>query len=214
MMNLASFRKIAFVAGVLSGALYAQQALADEAFLYCTNQNAGRWDWAKTNGTQLNNGLNIGTNEGDYLKLQGFYPGSYEVHPVPHEFTKNIVGGNGMFFISTLLKNNTMRNEQQAKAACEELQRFCPGSSKENDQIYLGAAWNSASSSHQVGMYFKNDPSNPEEKNSILVCPSWEYEKGITDNSCGTLMSPAYTDPVTKLPKRDVRSAGIGPACR
>lgn len=200
-MNLFNFKKAVCMTGILFVALYAQRALAwDDPYLYCSSQNKASWDWATTKGQSLNNELNIGYTEGNYLRLQGFYPTAlYPQAELPRY----------MFMINTLLRDNTMRNEEQAKSVCKEVQRFCPGNDQAKDKIYLGAARYSTSSANSIGLYFKNDPSNALEEPSILLCPSWRHEPEKTTHSCGLIFGPLQKN-TGGLYKRDVTSAGLG----
>jgi|GEM_PF-6027415 len=202
-MNLLNLKKAACMTGILFVALYAQQALAwDDPYLYCSSQNKASWSWAKTADQPLNNELNIGYNEGLFSRLQGFYPtGMYPQAELPKD----------LFMINTLLKDNTMRNEKQAKSVCKELQKFCPGKDPEKHEIYLGAARYSTSKANSIGLYFKNDPSDQSEEPSILLCPSWKHEPEKTTHNCGLIFGPLDKN-TGRLYERKVTSAGLG-AC-
>lgn len=198
-MNLFNFKKTIAGMWILAVTLVAQYAFAADPYLMCASAThvtwkerdfwGYDWDWSETGLTPAFS--STAYKDDNYLRLKGS--------------NQTIVGvgsvdiGKGTFIINTPNENGTSPNLGQAKSVCQDLQRFCQD--RTDGYKYLGAAWSDVGGSYYVGLFFKNDPSNPQENDSVLICPGWQ-DGADKDPLHGIIFGPLTTTSYTRSKTR------------
>lgn len=150
-MNLFSFKKTIILAGILSVAIYAQQAFA-WGYLYCTPDqwSTKDWEWAKLSNPE-------GTVD-NFTDLAYGYTGWDGVRYVVIKGPERMQTDNGTYWSLNVPARSPLMKAEEATAFCQKLKSFCPAG-----KPYVGASQTEYGQVHRIWVPKQASPEKPNE---------------------------------------------------